>query len=65
MLFVPPQRQQDVKERLRGLIHVPCNIEFSGSQIIFFDLETDYSCEDRLRMDDQPASFREMTDKPG
>jgi len=30
---------EDVRERLNRLIHVPFKIEFSGSQIIFFDSE--------------------------
>jgi D-glycero-alpha-D-manno-heptose-7-phosphate kinase len=49
LLFVPPTRQNAVKERLNTLIHVPFRFEFSGSQIIFFDQEADYSAEERRR----------------
>jgi D-glycero-alpha-D-manno-heptose-7-phosphate kinase len=43
LLFVPPPLQARVRERLNGLIYIPFKFEFSGSQIIFFDRETDYS----------------------
>src|SRR5436309_2576073 len=35
LLFVPPERQVHVQERLNQLIHVPFRFEFTGSQIIF------------------------------
>jgi D-glycero-alpha-D-manno-heptose-7-phosphate kinase len=44
VLFVPPERQANVRARLQRLIHVPFRFEFSGSQIIFYEPETDY-CE--------------------
>ncbi len=59
LLFVPPERQQCVKQKLRGLVHVPCNIEFSGSQIIFFDLEEDFADHDRVRSRRSIKPFRE------
>jgi D-glycero-alpha-D-manno-heptose-7-phosphate kinase len=43
LLFVPPERQPKVMERLRDLVHVPIRFEFSGSRIIFFDPEEDFS----------------------
>lgn len=49
LLFVPPSRQERVKEALKKLIHVPFNFEFSGSQIIFFDPEEDYAVEEKAR----------------
>lgn len=39
LLFVPPERQADVSEKLRGLLHVPCKIESAGSRIIFNGLD--------------------------
>jgi D-glycero-alpha-D-manno-heptose-7-phosphate kinase len=45
LLFVPPERQALVRERLHHLIHVPFEFEFGGSQIIFFDREQNYSAE--------------------
>ena len=45
LLFVPPSRQQAVKDALRGALHVPFRFQFSGTQIIFYDPERDYSPE--------------------
>jgi D-glycero-alpha-D-manno-heptose-7-phosphate kinase len=64
LLFVPPVAQPAVRERLRGLLHVPFRFESSGSQIIFFDHETDYSAEDASREAGAPR-FRELVDLEG
>lgn len=42
LLFVPPEKQSAVRAALDGLICVPFKFEFSGSQIIFYDLEQEY-----------------------
>jgi D-glycero-alpha-D-manno-heptose-7-phosphate kinase len=60
MLFVPPAKQEDVREVLDDLIHVPFTFEFSGSQIIFFDPEQDFSAAEEDRMQRSPQSFREL-----
>jgi D-glycero-alpha-D-manno-heptose-7-phosphate kinase len=62
LLFVPPSRHQHVKEKLNKLIHVPFNFEFSGSQIIFFDPEEDYSYAERYRSSQDIEKFRELTE---
>ena len=49
LLFVPPSKQERVRDGLKKLIHVPFRFEFSGSQIIFFEPERDYSAEEKLR----------------
>lgn len=36
MLFVPPENQPGVKEKLKALLRVPVRFEWSGSQIIFY-----------------------------
>jgi D-glycero-alpha-D-manno-heptose-7-phosphate kinase len=64
MLFTPPDRQDAVRNCLPGLIHVPCNFEFAGSQIIFYDRETDYSVQERARLDGQIRPFQELTEIP-
>ena len=61
LLFVPPSRQKAVRSRLHSLIHVPFKIEYSGSQIIFFDREEDYSAEEEARESQQIEAFRELT----
>ena len=43
VLFVPPERQKQVREKLNNFIHVRFKFEFSGSQIIFYDPEQDFS----------------------
>jgi D-glycero-alpha-D-manno-heptose-7-phosphate kinase len=37
LLFVPPDKQPAVRERLKDLVYVPFRFEATGSQIIFFD----------------------------
>ncbi len=60
LLFVPPERQQRVKDQLNKLIHVPIKFEFNGSQIIFFDRERDYAAEEEARANQTVAAFHEL-----
>ena len=39
LLFVPPERQGDVRQGLDGLLQVPVEFESDGSRIIFYDVE--------------------------
>ena len=55
LLFVPPPRHQEVREKLKKLLYVPFRFEFSGSDIIFFDPEEDYSAEDKARVKEQKS----------
>ncbi|MFH1027634.1 MAG: kinase, partial [Pseudomonadota bacterium] len=43
LLFVPPERQKKVREALKTQIHVPFRIDNTGSQIVYFQHEEDYS----------------------
>ncbi|MCX7114392.1 MAG: kinase [Gammaproteobacteria bacterium] len=36
LLFVPPERQEKVRERLKSLIHVPFAFESSGSRVVLY-----------------------------
>ena len=56
LLFVPPSKQNQVKEALKRFISVPFHFDFSGSQIIFFYHEKDYSAEEKIR-DSQEYDF--------
>ncbi len=47
--FAPPAKQAAVRASLRGLIHVPFHFESSGSQIVFFDPQEEYSAEEKDR----------------
>ncbi|MGE5217845.1 MAG: kinase [Chloroflexota bacterium] len=49
LLFVPPDRQERVRESLKKLIYVPFRFEFSGSQIIYFDPREEYYTEEMVR----------------
>jgi D-glycero-alpha-D-manno-heptose-7-phosphate kinase len=64
VFFVPPERQAAVTERLSRLIRVPFKLEFNGSQIAFYDPETDYSNEELVRSEHPIAAFRELFGRP-
>ncbi|MGZ3606732.1 MAG: GHMP family kinase ATP-binding protein [Syntrophales bacterium] len=49
MLFVPPDHQRQVREKLSNFIHVPFKFESAGSQIVFYDPEQDFSAVERER----------------
>lgn len=60
LFFVPPERRAAVRERLHGLLHVPFDFETSGSKVIFYDADPDYS---HVNADAEGRSFvapREM-----
>lgn len=59
LLFVPPSQQEDVRQALEGLIHVPFQFEFEGSRVVFYERDQDYA-EITARRDRQSiSSFRE------
>jgi D-glycero-alpha-D-manno-heptose-7-phosphate kinase len=60
LLFAPPNSHQAVREKLNRLIHVPVKFEFSGSQIIFYDQQEDYSAEEKARASQSIETFREL-----
>lgn len=60
LMFARPSEQQKIRERLNQLIHVPFRLESSGSQIIFFDPEEDYSAEDRFRVNQPIPRFLDL-----
>lgn len=62
LLFVPPEAQERVRDRLARLIHVPFAFEPSGSEIIFYDPEPDYAAEERERADQRLEAFEELTE---
>jgi D-glycero-alpha-D-manno-heptose-7-phosphate kinase len=61
LLFAPPGKQAALRRKLGKLIHVPFEFEYSGSQIIFFDREEDYSRQDRARANKPIEAFRELS----
>jgi D-glycero-alpha-D-manno-heptose-7-phosphate kinase len=63
LLFVPPSKQNQVKEALKRFISVPFHFDFSGSQIIFFDHEKDYSAEEKIRDSREYHFVGELNDR--
>ena len=49
LLFAPPERHENIKRVLRNMINVPFKFDFTGSQIIYYNLEEDYSGVERER----------------
>jgi len=60
LLFVPPEKQIKVREKLKGLIYVPFKFESSGSQIVFFNNQEDYSVLEKERSKQPIRSFVEL-----
>lgn len=61
LLFALPKDQPAIWRRLSRLLCVPFKFEYSGSQIIFFDPEDDYSALEKSRADQAIAPFKELT----
>jgi D-glycero-alpha-D-manno-heptose-7-phosphate kinase len=59
LLFAPPERHAALREKFEGLIHVPFRFESGGSQIIFYDPETEYHEQERARASGPRVTFRE------
>lgn len=60
LLFAPPEKHQEIAQKLNKLLHVPFKFEFSGSQIIFFEPETDYAVQEKIRDNQNIQAFREL-----
>jgi D-glycero-alpha-D-manno-heptose-7-phosphate kinase len=60
LVFAPPAVQQQIREKLNKLIYVPFKFEFSGSQIIFFDPEEDYSAVEKVQGETPTRMFQEL-----
>ncbi len=60
LFFAQPEHHMAIKAKFSHLIHVPFEFEFSGSQIIFFDPEKDYSVQERDRANQAITTFQEL-----
>ena len=65
LLFVPLLQQKAVRQKLNHLLHVPFDFEFSGSHIVFFDEEADYSEQEKARATQPITAFRELFQPKG
>jgi D-glycero-alpha-D-manno-heptose-7-phosphate kinase len=59
LLFARPDDHKALREKLGRLIHVPFRFESAGSQIIFYDPETEYLAEEQARANGAPRVFRD------
>ncbi len=50
LLYADPAQHEKIRSSLSQLIEVPVSIDPSGSQILFFDRQQDYSFEERKRV---------------
>jgi len=60
LLFVPPERQVSVREILKSQIHVPFSIDNTGSQIVYFQHEEDYTESAKEQETRKLTPFREL-----
>jgi len=60
LLFVPPERQEAVRQALDNLVHVPFRFEETGSQIIFYNREQDFALAEAARLLQPDLAFREL-----
>jgi D-glycero-alpha-D-manno-heptose-7-phosphate kinase len=60
LLFAKPERHCDIREELSELIYVPVEISSSGSQIIYYEPEKDYSVIEQTRATQTIRAFREL-----
>ena len=61
LLFAYPQDHSRIRAKLSTLLHVPFEFEYSGSQIILFDQENDYSAAEKTRAAQALAPFKELS----
>ena len=59
LIFAPPEAQPRIRERLHKMLSIPFEFERSGSQVIFFEQERDYSAVEQSRARQAIASFGE------
>ena len=62
LLYVPVEKQTDVKQALSHLLHVPFSFEAKGSQIIFYDRHRKYIEEEMAHAENFRSPFVELED---
>jgi D-glycero-alpha-D-manno-heptose-7-phosphate kinase len=60
LLFAPPEKQEGIRASLNHLLHVPFRFESSGSQIIYYERDQDYSAVERARASQTIQAFKEL-----
>jgi D-glycero-alpha-D-manno-heptose-7-phosphate kinase len=62
LIFAKPEKHDDIRRELSELIYVPVEITQSGSRIIYYEPEKDYSMIERSRASQQIKAFRELSE---
>ncbi len=65
LLFAPPETHAKLKESLKKLIHVPFGFESTGSQVIYFEQEEDFSQAEKENEHRTDLVYREMEELMG
>lgn len=60
LLFVPPEKQESVRQALSPLLHLPFAFESAGSQIIFYEPGIDYQEAEKARRQAPDLAVREL-----
>jgi D-glycero-alpha-D-manno-heptose-7-phosphate kinase len=62
LLYVPANKQPDVKKQLSHLLHVPFSFEPTGSRIIFYAWHREYKEEELAHTEYSRIPFAELKD---
>lgn len=65
LLFARPEHHSRIKAEFRELIHVPFKFDTSGSQIIYYEPDEDYTEVERTRASQSIKPFRELRPSEG
>ncbi len=60
LLFAPPELHLKIKDSLQGVLHVPFDFESSGSRVIHFDHEEDFSAAEQEKQRLGNVVYREF-----
>lgn len=60
LLFAKPEKHEAIRAELSELIHVPFKFDFTGSQIIYYEPQSDYSAYEQSRAAQTIRPFREL-----
>jgi len=61
LVFAAPEKHEQIRNALSELIHVPVQLDFTGSQIIYYEPEQDYSVAEKSRANQMIKPFRELS----
>jgi D-glycero-alpha-D-manno-heptose-7-phosphate kinase len=60
LLFAEPDRHDAIRKELCDLIYVPVKLDFSGSQVVYYEPDQDYSAIEEVRANQSIKPFREL-----